>query len=446
LNKYEQTGEVDTNFAVLPSSNLGGYDQYYARSLYALGLTHRTEDGIHRVGPLRGEAIAKALDYTVAQTRYCGQTHFLEKLVPFEVLEKSAEAFSLDALGIERATEERKLLTDLFLSWDRSDLGDTDLLRRHTLGLILHAVSEYNKAGFAPPSDGRVDSYSVYPPYYYGVLWLEDEPPVPYVPPAIFAGCYGFWQQFCAHEYLTQALERLLYCILEVLNLHPSGMSLHEICAVLTRQGFDATLAELFGRCTSPRDLMMACGLTAVPTEDQCRAARATADLAAIQSERLLVNRDGKPDEVAATAISLLAVLYQKWRNARNQFAQNIGMRAGPNLWTGLVRPTLDDWMRPDLDWPSAVASLIEPFVLDQHDRVMYEKGRLESCWLHRLDGKIHKDQDYEPVFRSSRHWNCVRILRDIGLLEFGTTGEISITVDGRRELRRIVKDDGTRK
>ena len=88
----------------------------------------------------------------------------------------------------------------------------------------------------------------------------------------------------------------------------------------------------------------------------------------------------------------------------------------------------------------------MEPFVLDQHDRVMYEKGRLESCWLHRLDGKIHKDQDYLPVFRASRHWNCVRILRDLGLLEFGANDEISITADGRRQLSRILKTDGTRK
>ena len=88
----------------------------------------------------------------------------------------------------------------------------------------------------------------------------------------------------------------------------------------------------------------------------------------------------------------------------------------------------------------------MEPFVLDQHDRVMYEKGRLESCWLHRLDGKIHKDQDYQPVFRSSRHWNSVRILRDIGLLDFGPDNEITITADGQRQLDRILKSDGTHK
>jgi hypothetical protein len=75
-----------------------------------------------------------------------------------------------------------------------------------------------------------------------------------------------------------------------------------------------------------------------------------------------------------------------------------------------------------------------------------YEKGRLESRWLHRLDGKLRKGRDYLPVFRASRHWNWVRILRDVGLLELGGGDEISITADGRRQLSRMLKTDGTRK
>ncbi len=443
LGKYSESKEVDTNFAVLPSNAMGGYGQYYGGSLYGLGLTHRTEDGIDRAAPGRGEALAKAFDHSVSQTRYWKQNQFRERVVPLEVLKKSAEQFSLDSLDQERAAEERELLRNLFFSLDRPEVADTDLLRRHTLGLVLHSVSEYGKAGFKPKS---LDYYLVYPPYYYGVLWRDDEPPMPYQPPAVLATCYGFWQQFCAHEYLTQALENLLYCTLEVLNLQPSGMALDDVCSSLTGQNFGATLVELFGAGAAPRDLMATLEMQNIPSEKHCRAARIDIGATSSKSERALVERAGKPEEIAATGLGLLAVLYSKWRGARNEFARNIGTKAGPNLWTGIVLPALDEWFRPDLDWKSAVASLIEPFVLDQHDRVMYEKGRLESCWLHRLDGKIHKDQDYLPAFRASRHGNCVRILRDLGLLEVGADDEISITADGRRQLSQILKTDGTRK
>ncbi len=444
LQKCEDTGEIDTNFAVLPSNVLGGYGQYYGGSLYAMGLTHRTEEGIDRVAPDRGEALARAFNKSVVNTQYCRQARFNEKVVSLGVLKKSAQTFSLDSLGEERAAGERELLRNLFFSWDRSKLEDTDLLRRHTLGLILHTVSEYGKSDFSPPSDGaRIDRYLVYAPYYYGVLWRDDEPALPYSPPIALASCFGFWQQFCAHEYLTQALENLLYCTLEVLNLEPAGMSLEDIAANLTGHDFESTLTDLFGAGSSPSELMKAIGVEAVPSRDQCRAAQAEIGAASGKSEWALVDRGGKPDQVAAAAIGILAVLYLKWRNAHNEFARYIGTNAGSRLWTGVVLPALDAWLRPDLTWRSALESLIEPFVLDQHDRVMYEKGRLESCWLHRLDGRIHIDQDYQPVFRSSRHWNSTRILRDIGLLEFGADGEMAITSDGKRTLARILKSDG---
>ena len=336
LAKYSESKEVDTNFAVLPSNGMGGYGQYYGGSLYALGLTHRTEDGIDRAAPGRGEALAKAFDHSVAQTPYCRQNHFREKVIPLDVLEKSAERFSLDSLGQGRATEERELLRNLFFSWDRSEIGDTDLLRRQTLGLILHTVSEYGKAGFKPTSD-NVDHYLVYPPYYYGLLWRDDEPPVPYQPPTALASCYGFWQQFCAHEYLTQALENLLYCTLETLNLQPSGMTLGDVCSNLTGQNFRSTLVDLFGTGASPRGLMSALEMGTVPSEDRCRAARTDIGATSNKSEWSLVDRDGKPEEVAAAAVGLLVVLYSKWRSTRNEFARYIGTKAGSNLWTGIV-------------------------------------------------------------------------------------------------------------
>ncbi len=442
LAKFSQTGEVDTNFAVLPSNGMGGYGQYYGGSLYALGLTHRTEDGIDRTAPGRGQALASAFEHSVAQTSYQRQGHYREKVIPLRILEKSAELFSLDSLGQERALQERELLRNLFFAWDRPEPRDTDILRRHTLGLILHTVAEYGKAGFKPTDS---DQHLVYPTYYYGVLWCDDSP-VPYKSPALLAPCYGFWQQFCAHEYLTQALEKLLCCILEVLNLQPSGMTLGEICTILTARDFQSSLDEIFGGGSRPCELFAALSMSNVPDEEMCRHARTNIDVTSDKSEWALVGVNGRPGQIAAAAVGLLAVLYAKWRDTRSEFSRYIGMHANSNLWIGGVLPALEEWFRPDLDWKSALISFLEPFILDQHDRIMYDKGRLESCWLHRLDGKVYKDQDYQPGFRSSRHWNCVRILRDVGLLDFTSNNELSITSDGKRQLRRILNSDGTPK
>jgi hypothetical protein len=424
--------------------SLGGFGQYYAGSLYVLGLTHRDENGIDHAEAGRGVALAEAFDRSIARTKYYRQGHFAEADVPFDVLKKSASQLSLDCLSEELANHERTLLRNLLFSWDKSVISDTDLLRRHTLGLILDTISEYGKLGFKPSSD-NVDHYLVYPPYYYGAIW-HDGDCGPYKPPSLFANCHGFWQQFCVHEFLTQALEKILGSTLDTLNLQPAGMTLTEVCLSLTGENFRATLKDLFGAATSPSALMGKIGINGIPSIAECDANRKRIGVISTRSELALSIADGSPEQIAAGAIGILAVLYAKWRSVRNEFVTYVGTKAGSNLWTGVVLPVLDQWIQPTLSWESALKSLLEPFVLDQHDRIMYEKGRLESCWLHRLDGKIQKDQDYKAVFRSSRHWNCVRILRDLGLLDFGADHGMSITSDGRKVLARILNDNGTRK
>lgn len=445
LSKYKESKEVDTNFAVLPSNSLGGFGQYYAGSLYALGLTHRDENGIDHAEAGRGVALAETFNRSIAHTKYYRQGYFAETYVPFDVLKKSASQFSLDCLSEELANQERVLLRDLLFAWDKSALSDTDLLRRHTLGLILDTISEYGKLGFKPSSD-NVDHYLVYPPYYYGAVWRDDDSAQPYTLPSLFADCHGFWQQFCVHEFLTQALEILLSSTLDTLNLRPSGMALTEVCLSLTGENFRATLNDLFGAASSPSALMGKLGINGIPSSSECDANRKRIGVTSARSELALSVADGTPEQIAARAIGILVVLYAKWRSVSNAFVTYVGTKTGSNLWAGVVLPVLDQWIQPTLSWEAALKSILEPFVLDQHDRIMYEKGRLESCWLRRLDGKIQKDQDYRPVFRSSRHWNCVRILRDVGLLDFGADHGMSITSDGHKALARILKDDGTRK
>jgi hypothetical protein len=83
-------------------------------------------------------------------TPYCKGQQFKENSVSLSVLTKSAERFSLDSLKQDFANKERKLFQDLFFAWDRVDLSDTDILRRHTLGLVLNSVQEYQKADSKP--------------------------------------------------------------------------------------------------------------------------------------------------------------------------------------------------------------------------------------------------------------------------------------------------------
>lgn len=447
LEKSKETGELDTNFKVLPSNGMGGYGQYYGGSLYQLGLTSRTEGGIEHCAEGTASKLAEAFDRAVSQTQYCKNEHFKGSTFPFEVLKKSAGPFSLDTLCKPPARQERELLRDVFFAWSNPRTTTDDILRRHTLALILHVVSQYNEAGIFPPLSNR-DDYLVLLPYYYQRLLSDGKKAIPYSPPPQLEICFGFWKQFCVHQYLTQALEHLLTAVLEIAGSESSGVPLESICEMLCRgDDFTSTLEPLFGDCDRPNLLLKRIKLTEVPSELACLQAQNTLGASSKLSEYALLNLDGANPQVnAAMGTAVLCVLFAKWRNSPNRFSSYISSNAGHNLSVATVLPQLDEWLMPDLKWPTALARIIDLFVLQQHDRVMYEKGKLESCWLHNVEGRIVKDQDYSPVFRASRHWNCVRIMNDLGLVNLDEDGVISMTKEGRQALSRVLKDDANEK
>lgn len=443
LQKYVASGTVDTNFNVLPSNGLGGYGQYYGGSLYNLGLTYRTEDGADHVTPGTGEALAKAFDGAVRPTKYCGGQYFAADTFPIAVLHNAANRFSLDSLDQAFAKVEKNLLRELFFSWDPPARSDTDLLRRHTLALILHTISGFNKAGFFPPLR-HIDQYVVYQPYYYGVRWINSGAPIQYDIPGALATCYGFWKQFCAHEYLTQALEYLLQAVLQAVTTTPDGMSIDEIAESLTDSTFVSALEKFFRNARTPSDALKSIGINNVPSVSSCIKARQSVGVESSQSERALFEADDhEAQQSCAIGMALLAVLYSKWRNPDDASARYIGLQAGHNLWIGNILPALDNWFTPANSWKTVIKPLLQGYILDQHDRIMYEKRRLESCWLHRVDGRVLKDQDYAPEFRSSRHWNATHILQDIGLLGINKDDGLFITTDGRQMLGRVLKSNG---
>ena len=71
--------------------------------------------------------------------------------------------------------------------------------------------------------------------------------------------------------------------------------------------------------------------------------------------------------------------------------------------------------------------------------RIMYEKRRLDSCWLRRTEGRIFKDQDYEPVWRASRFYNSVRIMNDLDLIRIDAEKSLILTSQGRKLVSKIL-------
>jgi hypothetical protein len=253
--------------------------------------------------------------------------------------------------------------------------------------------------------------------------------------------CSAFWRQFCLHEFLTQALEGLLSSILGVLEEVPEGETAIEVVGKITDSTFAKYLEVATGvPCNTPAALLRALGNAEVPDEERWLKLRQRYPYRHPLSEWICEREANTSSELAARAILLLAILYGKWRGVITDASYRfVAEKAGTELAAPNVLPLLDSWLEPGSTWQKIMLSLTM-LIVQQHDRVMYSKGRLESCWLHVEETRIVLDQLYTADFRSSRHEQAVQILMDLMLLAARTAEDrttIKITERGRKVLRQ---------
>src|ERR1041384_268560 len=437
-----ETGSFDCDFKVLPSNALGGYGQYYGGSIYKLRLSHTPEDGIDHVTEGIAEELARSFQSALEGTPYLKKHLFTEKEISGTDLRKSSGFLTLDALGETFAADERQKLTEIFFGLGHPNIDEETVLRRQTLTHLLHIISEYERAGCELTAERRfgLDEYLLYP-MYYGCLWPEKNQIISYKAPKELSFCTGLWRQFCLHQFLSQALEDLLCSVLEAAGAQVLGLTVEEIAADLTQNDFFSYLSSATGKkYHTPKTLLSALGMSDVPDESfSIQSQRELSPKHKLSEARILYMEVDSPQSQAARAVLLLAVVYGKWVGIANDIGyRHIAQRAGTQLWAGNLLYTLDDWLSSTLTWEQALQSMIEQFVINKHDQTVYEKRRLYSSWLSRTEGKVFKEQDYEPVWRASRFLNCVKIMADLGLLRIDTNKALTMTGRGRKFLEKL--------
>ena len=187
--------------------------------------------------------------------------------------------------------------------------------------------------------------------------------------------------------------------------------------------------------------MLDALGIEEIPDEKKSLELQNNISFLSPLSEAQLINLDFKtPQKAAGRAMLILFVLYGKWRGMTCDSGFNfVANHASNELWAGTVLHHLDICLKEETSWNSILTILIDHFIVNQHNRIMYEKRRLDSCWIHKIEERIIKDQDYEPRWRSSRHNNAVSIMADLGLIDIDYGKKISITDSGEQMIKRIM-------
>jgi hypothetical protein len=441
LDKASEAPTVNCDFRVLPSNSLGGYGQYYGGSLYQLGLTKRNESGIDEVSDGLGKQLAESFHESIKNSPYIKEKAYQGSSVSLDILHNTQKFISLDAIWDNFSINERAILTDLFFGLQKNK-NERSLMRCHTLGMVLHIISEYNKNSIKI-STKNLDMYLVYPTYNHSEIRQTDSTTLHYSPPRTFEFCFSVWRQFCVQQLFTQATETLMYAVLESAGSQSDGLALKEMIQRLTQDEFEAFFKETIGgKCQIPKNMFESFNIDEIPTDEISLRIQRDLSFYNPKSEAQILNLKAKnPSAAAAKSMMLFAILYLKWRGVSkdNGFIY-LSNYVENEMWVGSIFPYLDQWFDAQTTWEDALTVLIQNLIINQHDRIMYEKRRLDACWLHMHEGRVFKDQDYGARWRSSRHWNVISILRDLRLLKFSADGDISITTDGEKILKRLIE------
>ncbi|MBI3918728.1 MAG: hypothetical protein HY322_17170 [Betaproteobacteria bacterium] len=432
--------DIRTGFRILPSNDLGGFGQYYSGSLYNLGLTHHPAEEFDQVTADRGTRLAEAIEKTIWSTQWSTKRAFRKRRISLKTLQASAVRLSLDAIHKSFAQHERVVLTDIFFGFDARESGVTSL-RRQSLARLLDLVRAY--ARYSIPlgaTDGAtLDDQLLLGPAYFGTLVDADgDAAASYVPPQFLISCSNLWRQFCLHEIVSWTLDSILSAVLSLLGEAPGrGLPIDKVVESLTgKELVRAIEAHTNLKVPTTEALLARVGVQEIPPVESCQKARLRFSLKAKLNEDILMRSAAtKPVELVARALPCLALLYAKWRDGSDDPAWiAIRAMAGPELAATTVLPRLDSWLVTNQAWSTAIRILVE-LVVAQHDRIMYEKGRLEACWVHRDGDRLVFDQDYPAGYpaHNSRQRAAMGILVDLGLVQGNKDGRYAPTKDGDR-------------
>lgn len=437
------------DFQVLPGNRYGAFGQNYMNCMWELGLWHRPTEIREEILPGTGEQLALELADALSTTPYGQRALWTEDEVRREDLLASAEVMSLAALTRPGRERERDLLVDLLFGLDDQEEHEGRRHRRDTLGLLVWIARAYGLAGIRCPAS-QLEWPLLYAPLYYGRL-VDDADDSPVELPSRFEEVATYWRHYCAHQYLTVALERCLQALLRLLGESARGLDRDDAAELLVTASFHEFLGERgvsSKGTTSPAAVMRAFGVHEVPRQHDSPAAHTHQDIASPRSQCALASeRPDRSDTLFASGLMMLIGLYARWRALpRDLMTESLAIRIDQDPWIGTLLPMFDDWLDPTLDWIPAVARLLE-YLIVRHDDVLYAKGKLESPWLRRAGSILSAEGDLLPQFRNARVEPAASMLFDLGIFtraqaEDNEEAPLELSPLGHRTLDRVMEQE----
>lgn len=447
VNAYKARGfwesgdpiSLDANYF---QNNLGGFGQYYATAMRAMGIIADSEhrSWVYRL-TTRGERLAKAYEASLSNTAYleilqkAGSLSHVSHADAIEYGQKGC--ICPDALAIG---QDRELLRDAFFRFDQTERGSPHVRRRLTLGVALDLVQ-----GAA----GELQTEAVRPSLYLG----EYAPGHTYTPSEGLREWTARWRMVEIRHLYTFGLQCLWAAFLLHLSSTDGGLSFDEY-TVWVRSHLDGVswdtpaTAYLDARCH-------AFGLTR-GWQTEHGAFRRGCLQETGQDEYSLYLRASENRLDAPLLLNVgLQILTQhflrflSWHETEDPTWTELARRERLPMATHFDALTghLADpaWTVGDyLEW------LYRESVLGQHEFIALEKLRYQNYDTFKFyyrEGCFYwpfptPDAYHEPIrLAALRLTNVLTILTDLGLISEDAEGHLTLTADGAGYWTRVVQE-----
>ncbi len=422
-------------------NKLGGFGQYYATSMRAMGIIHEPEQAkwVYRLTH-RGERLAKGYEDSIRQTAY------FKKLDENGTLDQisHADALELGLVGslnpeILAKSADAEPLRDAFFRFDQPADQNDHHRRRLTFAVVLDMVR-------------KAEGNFTYDMLRSTLYLTEYEAGKAYIPAPELKDWFQRWQMVQLRHFFTFGLQSLWGAFLLHLRDQDYGLTLEDFIAwALTQLPTELSAKEFsayLGQLTEEVGLAGGWQQAAPDFDQYCKQAAPQNEYALYEDAR---KHHADKAVLFRRGIQILAQIFLRfypqykaanpvWRELAEQ--ERLPLLQYFQELDGLLNQdnfSLADW----LSW------IYREHILGQHEFIALQKLRYQNYdtfKFHYRDGAFHwpfatPDKYAEPIrLANLRLFNATSLLNDLGLLQIDESGLISLTVAGESHFQRVIK------
>lgn len=392
-------GNYNCSFKMMQSVDMGAYELYYGGTMYNWGLVE-SKDGIVQLtgaGWRLHDIVAQYYIDTRYYTEYRG-----EQMVPGEVLMEWAEINSYDNIIDDFARRERDFYKEIIFRLDETDKVD---YRRDTFALFLECIDQCNQANICFNEDILRNIH------YFGRYYDVDGNVVEFQQPDYFSDVIFYWKIYELHVYFRWWVLEYFKYFLTVLKSKEGGMTIEAFIDSIDVNSFNNIAKEYLSDDLDYFNMELKDILNIIeePTYIDDK-----------YSEETITLNSGNIDVSGELAkfVIVMASLYRKFEvlSDDNRYLSIRGKFVTDYWFDNLF---MEFEGIEGMSIAQFLAYVLKKYIIEKHDRAMYEKKDLRRCWFTKENNRYIFQADTSSIWRPAKYMTIMRFLFDMNLIAY---------------------------